>query len=178
MTTVSLACLLTVVAVLAAAALTKLGQRDRVRQSTRDLGVPDYFSVLVVPAEIGVSVLLLTMPGVGAIAAVMLLSAFTVVLARVIRSGRTVSCGCFGSTASAPVSMISLARNGALIVLCGPAAFAPRVTNVRADEFLAAGVIGGGVVLAGLLVGALAQVRAHTGSLFSLHPQLTSRSEF
>ena len=43
--------------------------------------------------------------------------AFTVVLARVLRSGLHVRCACFGAVSSRDVSPRDLWRNGALLVL-------------------------------------------------------------
>jgi len=49
----------------------------------------------------------------------LLLAAFTLGVARVLRGGEEVECNCFGSLAPSKVSGWTLARNGALIVLAG-----------------------------------------------------------
>jgi uncharacterized membrane protein YphA (DoxX/SURF4 family) len=62
----------------------------------------------------------LLVPGVGlpwtALAALVLLAAFTVAVAVKLRRGEAVPCGCFGETSPAPVRGDSLVRN---LVLCG-----------------------------------------------------------
>jgi hypothetical protein len=101
------------------AATAKARRPDLTRESFARLGVrwPDAFATGVPVAEGLVAVLVVVWPPIGGAAAFGLLVAFTIVLARVIRSGAHVGCACFGSPRSAPVSWVDLARNGGLLAL-------------------------------------------------------------
>ncbi len=98
------------------------------------LGVPlPAVMARVVPiAELATAAMLVGAPRIGAIVAAGLLASFTVVLVAAIRSGRDVSCGCFGSASEAPVTWATVARNGALLVVAAMAATTstPRVPDV------------------------------------------------
>lgn len=74
-------------------------------------------SRIVPVVELGLAgALVYGVPG-AALAAVALLGAFTVVLARVLRSGLRVVCSCFGAARRDPVSSSDLARNALLGLL-------------------------------------------------------------
>jgi hypothetical protein len=68
---------------------------------------------VAVPAlELITSVLLVAAPVAGAIIALVLLAAFSALLARRLRAGSTAPCKCFGSTRTRPIAWTDLARNG------------------------------------------------------------------
>lgn len=110
--------------VLAVAAVAKLARRSGTGEELAQLGLlaPDVLAWVVPVVELACAVLLVVVPAWGGIAAFALLAAFTVVLVRVLRSGREVSCNCFGALSRRPVSTWSLARNGVLLVLAAVAA--------------------------------------------------------
>lgn len=168
MTVLSLASVFCLVGVFGVATVGKLASPGSARRATEQLGAPRWTASLLVPAELAVVTLLVLWPIVGAVTAGLLLVAFTVVLARVVRDGRRVSCGCFGSATDEPVSRATLARNVALIGLCVPAASAPRAWFGAGDTVAASLVTAGGLVCVGLLISALVQMKAATGSVFAL----------
>jgi hypothetical protein len=59
-----------------------------------------------------------------AVAAALLLAAFTVAVARTLLQGREVDCNCFGSLGPSRISRWTLVRNGFLLVLAGGVAIA------------------------------------------------------
>lgn len=67
--------------------------------------------------EVLVAVALVIRPQIGAVAAAILLGAFTAVIVATVRSGRSVSCGCLGSASRQPVSMVTVARNFVLLAM-------------------------------------------------------------
>ena len=167
MTVLALASVFCLSGVFLAASLGKLGSPGSSRRAALQLGAPAWTATLLVPAEAAVVGLLLVWPVVGAISAGLLLTAFSLVLARVVRDGRLVSCGCFGSATHAPVSRLTVARNAALVGLCVPAAFAPGVRSCVGDTVAASLVTAGGLLCVGLLVSAVLQMSASTGMIFA-----------
>lgn len=161
-----MACAFAVFAVLVVAAVSKFRSPSATRGATVELGVSPRLASLVAPVELGTAALLLVRPSVGAVCAVVLLTAFTVVLGRVVRSGRTVRCGCFGAANSSPVNALTLLRNASLIAASAVAGFAPAATRVQAGEVVASALVALGIVSAGLLLHALADVRRVTGAVF------------
>lgn len=119
-TPLALAAALIVAAVLAVAAVAKLRRPAETERDFADLGLPAASTLarLVPAAELVVAALLVILPGWGGVVAFGLLALFTANLAVVVRSGRLVSCACFGAASRAPVSARHLVRNGALLVLC------------------------------------------------------------
>jgi hypothetical protein len=166
--TVNLASAVCLVVVFVVAAVGKLASPGGARRATSVLGGPSWFAPLVVPAELGIAALLLIRPALGSLAAGIMLAVFTVALARVVRSGRTVSCGCFGSADSAPVSGRTITRNVALLAVCVPAAFAPSLRSTTGDTLIGALVVAAGGLAIALMVTALADIRRVTGSLLSV----------
>ena len=77
---------------------------------------------LVPLVELATAATLVVAPAWGGVVAFALLAAFTTVLVGVLRSGRVVSCACFGGIAERPVSALTLARNAALLALAAVAA--------------------------------------------------------
>ncbi|MCP3992341.1 MAG: hypothetical protein GY724_24940 [Actinomycetia bacterium] len=71
--------------------------------------------------ELATGVLLVISPGWGGVVAFALLAGFTVILARLVYSGRPVPCHCFGGSSTEPVSTLSLVRNGCLLALAAMA---------------------------------------------------------
>lgn len=167
MTVLALASVFCLIGVFLTASLGKLASPGSTRRAATQLGVPAWTAPLLVPAEAAVVGLLLVWPAVGAISAGLLLSAFSVVLARVVRDGRPVSCGCFGSATHTPISRLTLARNAALVGLCVPAAFAPGVWSCGGDTVAASLVIAGGLLCVGLVVSAVLQMGASSGTIFA-----------
>ena len=166
MSTISLACAFAVAGVFVVAALAKLRSPAAVREATVALGVPRSIAAFIAPAELVVVALFLVAPRLGAATATGLLVLFTVLLRRVLATGRTVRCGCFGAGSDAPVTSVSLLRNGALIAASLLAWPAPSVRAVDAVELSASLAVALGVVCAGLLLHALAGLRLATGSVF------------
>lgn len=99
------------------AAIAKLRDRGATEAEFAELGVrrPALAVPLVCASEAACAVLLLVSPRIGALVAIGLLVAFSTVVVGVIRSGRTVSCACFGATSARPIDRWSLARNVGLI---------------------------------------------------------------
>jgi hypothetical protein len=116
---------LALVVVLAGAGLLKIRRPATTEIAALGLPAPRLLAATVPPVELGVAALLVVRPRWGAMAAVPLLVAFTVVIVRTIRSGRSVSCGCLGGLSSRPVSATALVRNGFLLVLALAAATLP-----------------------------------------------------
>lgn len=166
MSTFSLACAFAVAAVFVVAAVAKLRSPAATREATIALGVPAGLARLIAPVELGVAMLFLAAPAVGAAAAIGLLSVFTALLRRVLAAGRTVRCGCFGAGSAAPVTSVSLIRNIGLITASLLAWPAPSVLTIDTVQLLASLAVGLGVVCIGLLVHALAELRLVTGSVF------------
>lgn len=146
-------------AVLAWAGTAKLQRRSDTRRGFAALGVPwpDAASWAVPLAEIAVAVALLALPPAGAVPAVLLLIAFTVVIVRHVRAGTDVPCACFGQPSASAVSWGEVARNATLLLLGLLALFAGRA-HVPA---LRGVLVATGVVLLGLAV--LSQL--HTGEV-------------
>ncbi len=67
--------------------------------------------------ELATAVLLIVSPGWGGVVAFALLAGFTVILVRLVASGRPVPCHCFGGSSTEPVSALTLVRNGCLLAL-------------------------------------------------------------
>ena len=75
--------------------------------------------VAVAAAEIGVAITLLFQPPLGALAAGLLLGAFTGFVTWALAADKQVSCGCFGPLNKEPVSAATVWRNLVLLVLAG-----------------------------------------------------------
>ncbi|MFT7599300.1 MAG: hypothetical protein ACI8TP_002229 [Acidimicrobiales bacterium] len=113
----------TLALVLAWAAAVKLARPDQTTTDFRQLGlpVPALLARLVPMGELAVAVTLVLSPGWGGVAGFVLLAAFSSWLYSVVRSGRVVSCGCFGSASTEPVSMVEVVRNLLLMALAATA---------------------------------------------------------
>lgn len=101
------------------AGLAKLRDPESTAAEMRELRLrmPAVLARVIPLAELGTAAALILRPSIGGIVAVALLAAFTAVLVGVVRSGREVSCRCFGGLTDTPVSNWTLGRNGVLIVI-------------------------------------------------------------
>ncbi|MGH1503304.1 MAG: MauE/DoxX family redox-associated membrane protein [Acidimicrobiales bacterium] len=123
---------------------------------------PTALAPVVVAAEFAVAFALLAAPVVGAIAAVGLLVAFTGTLIGMIRSGRALSCGCFGADHDEPVGLADVARNVGLLV----AALLPATTGGMTMPALADLVAASAAVVTAAVVVQLLRVRQQVGTVF------------
>jgi len=160
-------------ALLLAALFAWAGARKAVRPDTtaasfRAVGIPaPAIAARLLPlAELAIAALLVLFPRVGASLAIAALVVFSVVVARAIARGVEVGCGCFGGSATDPVSAADLVRNGFLTVGALLAAGAPRAGF---PSLAAAAFVGGGALTAALLL-SLLRVRSHVGSAFPREP--------
>lgn len=104
---------------LAVAGATKLAVGPQWPVQAADLGVPAPVAITVPWIEIGVGIgigarILAPLP---AIAAIVLLVAFTALLVVRLRNGERPPCACFGAWSAAPLSGWHVARNVAMLVL-------------------------------------------------------------
>lgn len=155
---IAYAAALVVAAVLAIAAAAKLTHRAQTVSGFTRLGLPRP-SVLawVVPAvEVAVAVALVVAPGWGGVVAFALLAGFTAYLAGLIRSGRVVACGCFGSAGDRPVAPADLVRNAMLLA---SAALAVTVDGPLPLEPATLGLAALALVVGATLVRALRRFR-------------------
>jgi len=85
----------------------------------RGLGAPAVLIPIVPWVEIAIGALLVVQFGrrPGAVAALVVLTAFTALIAGQLARGRRPPCACFGAWSAKPLGAGHLARNGALIVL-------------------------------------------------------------
>jgi len=122
------ACAFVLAVVLAQAAVLKALRPADTEAGFVALGVPGapIFAWLVPAAEVIVAIALLSVPRIGGVAALVMLGAFSAVLARAIRTGVRAGCNCFGQTRGQPVSGVDLVRNALLAVLGAAALLAPR----------------------------------------------------
>lgn len=124
MTGVSTAAAAVLALILAWAGVAKLRRREATVDGFADLGLPrpGGLAVAVPVSELLVAAALLSRPRAGAVAAVVLLAAFTAFLVSRIRAGVPVGCGCFGSSRSRPTSAVEVVRNVGLVLLAAAAA--------------------------------------------------------
>lgn len=116
-------------AVFVVAAVSKLRDLLVVEQQFEAMGLrrPYLMARLVPGSEIGIAALLVLDPPVGAAVAFVALVAMTVVLLRLLRSGVTTYCACFGAASTtAALSWREIARNAVLIAMAVLALYAER----------------------------------------------------
>jgi hypothetical protein len=166
LTTISSAALVVLIVAFAVAAVTKAASPATVRRAVRDLGAPRWSAAFLVPAEISIVALLILAPVAGSLAAAICLAVFTILLVRIVRSGRSVSCGCFGSRSVSAVTWTTVARNLGLLVLCLVATGSARLSEVPHGARVAVGLVATALVLGGLLVGVMLDVARDVGALF------------
>jgi uncharacterized membrane protein YphA (DoxX/SURF4 family) len=138
---------LVLAAAFVAAAAGKLARPVATAAAFRSFGVPWPAAAarLVPAAELVVAVLLVAAPGVGGVAALVLLVAFSAVLVRALRAGIRTPCRCFGGVREDPPSAVDVLRNGMLaaLALVAIAAGTPRAPSVAAVVLVAGSVVGG-----------------------------------
>jgi peroxiredoxin/uncharacterized membrane protein YphA (DoxX/SURF4 family) len=148
----------------------KLTDRSATRQAVGDFGVPlrwvptVAWCLSIAEAIIAVGVLLPWVSGVAALAALLLLGVFTVVIVRLLRRGEHPSCACFGAASATPIGPKIMARNGlfaVLAVLVGIGAQThPRVPmDLPADNATGCALVAGLVAVLVWLTGQLRVLR-------------------
>jgi uncharacterized membrane protein YphA (DoxX/SURF4 family) len=133
------------------ASASKLAAGSRTADIFHALGLPAARVLAwVVPAvELVVAVALVAAPSVGAVAALVVLVAFSVVLARAVASGIGAPCACFGRPRTDPVSVVDLVRNVLLSVLAVAALGAGHPVRPSLTEMA---IVGAAVVAGSLLL--------------------------
>lgn len=156
-------------AVFAWAGLAKLARPARTRSAFRDLALPaPALLARAVPAtEVALAALLASRPRAGGAAVLALLALFSAFLGRRLARGATgVGCGCFGSARRGALAPVELVRNGLLALLAVAALGAVR----PAVPPLPAAVTVSTAVAVGLVILALVDLRAATGSVWRAEP--------
>lgn len=150
--------------VFAWAGSSKLRHGDQAAEAFRAMGLPApmKLSRAVALAELTLALLLLTTPSMGGLLALIVLAAFTIVLGRSIRSGRSVQCGCFGTARQKPVSWVELVRNLLLAILAFGATFATSPVAPSIPE----AVLVTSAFAAGAMVIALCDLRREAGAVW------------
>ena len=111
--------------VFSVAALTKVLDLTRTREAFEQLGVPraavPVAAILVPLAELAVAVALIpsATASVAAVGALVLLAAFTALVAVAVVRGSEAECHCFGNVTSRPVGPGTLVRNAVLLAMAG-----------------------------------------------------------
>ena len=102
----------------------KLAARESWPVQARGLGAPRWTIPLVPWVELGIGALLIVQLLVVpmAVAAVLLLVAFTVMIVRKIAAGEHPPCACFGAWSAKPIGWGHIARNATLLILAVAAA--------------------------------------------------------
>lgn len=129
------------------AATAKLARPGDAAGAFRGLGLPaaDVLARAVPATELVLAAVLLAAPRAGAAAALVVLVAFSVVVARAVGAGVATPCACFGTSTAEPVSGTDLVRNGLLGVLATWALLAPRpVVPDPVAAVVVAGAVGAG----------------------------------
>lgn len=113
-------------AVFVVAGASKLAAGERWRANARELGAPDVAAVVVPWVELVIGALLIVQLWVPwpALAAAVMLIAFSVLLAVRMSDDDRPSCACFGQWSATPIGRGHLARNAALLVLAAVATLA------------------------------------------------------
>jgi len=102
----------------------KLAARESWPVQARGLGAPRWTIPLVPWVELGIGALLIVQLLVVpmAVAAVLLLVVFTVMIVRKIAAGEHPPCACFGAWSAKPIGWGHIARNATLLILAVAAA--------------------------------------------------------
>jgi len=164
---------LVLLVVLVSAAGLKLVRPAEAADHMADLGLPHprLLARAVPAAELAVGLALVTAPGPGAAAALVLLVSFTVVLVPTVRSGRRVPCGCLGALdRGRPVSWRTVARNLALMALAAAAVAVPglRWPAVEPGALAVAALVAGPAAVVALVGVQLVAVHHRLGRLWSV----------
>jgi uncharacterized membrane protein YphA (DoxX/SURF4 family) len=105
----------------------KFADLQGTQEGFRALGLsqPEPRAIQVATFEIVTAVLLIVAPIGGALVALALLAVFTFTLVRLLRSGVTAPCRCFGGVRTRPIAWTDLARNAVLAALAVVTLVAP-----------------------------------------------------
>jgi hypothetical protein len=171
-TLLSTALALALTGVFVVAGIAKLMTRNATVNAFRTLGLPSMLATAVPIAELGIAALLLTVPRIGALAAVALLGAFTAFLISKVRSGETVRCACFGSGASDEVTSSTILRNA--IMIASALCIAVIGASFSRSQMMPIAAIAGLIALISALIITLWDLRRITGGVFGARPQLGS----
>lgn len=97
----------------------KLAARESWRRQASDLGAPSsaVAPLPVVELVVGASLIVGLVKPFAAIAAIVMLVAFTALLTLRLSQGRRPACACFGAWSASPIGPKHLARNGVLLAL-------------------------------------------------------------
>ena len=157
---------LVLAAVLGWAGIAKLSRPRTTAAGFAALGLPAPAALArAVPlAEIVTAATLVVAPRIGAVAALVLLAAFSVVLVGAVRSNDDVSCGCFGASGRAPVSFVELVRNAMLLAAALAALATPTPVAPGLDDLVAATT----AAAVAVLVLALCRLRRDTGAVWAV----------
>ena len=170
--TLATAAALILAALFAVAAVAKLADHDQTAADFAALGLRRQLSGplarLVPVAELGLAAGLLLRPQLGGVLSAITLLGFTVVLSRALRRSRqrgtAVRCSCFGSADRKPISRLTLARNGALLMLAVAAASQPALTQPDLAVLMLATL----VALMAVVLVQLQQTRRQLGRIWSV----------
>ena len=146
------------------AGLAKLWHWKATESAMAKLHVSAIAARLVPFAELAVPALMVVSERLAMAWAMLLLLCFTGFLLVTIHHGREVSCGCFGATASEPVSVVDVGRN---LVLLG-AAVLGAVQGASNQMSVPGFMVAVGLFGVGAMGLALGRLRRATGALFTL----------
>jgi uncharacterized membrane protein YphA (DoxX/SURF4 family) len=106
-------------AVFIVSGVTKVASPQLWRTQSSDLGVPSVAAAVVPYAELAVGALLVAQLGrsAAAMAAAVMLLAFTALLIVRLSQGRRPPCACFGALSSKPISWTNVVRNAVFLAL-------------------------------------------------------------
>ncbi len=112
-------------AVFIVSGVTKIASPAQWRTQSADLGVPAPIATVVPFLELAVGALLVSqlVRSLAALAAGVLLIAFTILLVVRIAQGRRPPCACFGALSTKPIGWGNVVRNVVFLVLAGVVAF-------------------------------------------------------
>jgi uncharacterized membrane protein YphA (DoxX/SURF4 family) len=144
----------------------KLRDRTTTERTFRAFGLPaPHRLATAVPAgELALALTLVAAPGWGGTIALAVLAGFTTLLARAMRAGVDVGCGCFGTARTEPVSFVEVVRNGFLAV----AAIVAATAGGPVPPTLEAVIVVTAAAASASLVVALCDIRRVTGATFRL----------
>lgn len=149
MSGVATLCIILLAVIFAWSALAKLRRPGATVAAFTELRLPiaRVAARLVPLVEIGLVVVLLAAPRFGAALAIVLLISFTLVLLPTVIASTSavapVSCGCFGTASTAPISWVEIARNGLLIsaslvaALASPSSLLPGIDGLELPDVVA-----------------------------------------
>jgi len=163
---VAYATALVLAALFAWAGAAKLADRRRTATTFAAFGLPAprLLSTVVPLAELALAAALVVVPRLGALAALVLLVAFTIILLRALARGVQVGCACFGSARAEPVSSVEVLRNVFMAAAAGIVLLAGDPSAPGLDAVI---LVSTGVAVAALLL-ALADLHRRTGHVLTV----------